>query len=297
MDKDFSYYKTLFADYLLLERALGAKTIESYCSDLELFNRFLAKNKGDFISFTSEDIKNFLDQNLHKKQSSMSRFLCSLRMYIKFLILNNYRKDNPCENISSPKIAQSLPKGLSEQNVFEFLQQPDINTYQGQRDKAMLEILYATGLRVSELVNLKFENLNLTQEYLVIRGKGQKDRLVPINHSAIFFLETFIQDQRAQLDPKRKNPYVFLSRKTNGPMSRFAFWYRIKIYAKQMGLNPLPSPHTFRHAFATHLLNHNADLRTVQMLLGHSSLLTTQIYTHVATKRMHDIYKKVHPRA
>ena len=186
---------------------------------------------------------------------------------------------------------------MSEACVDAFLNAPDLSKHAGLRDKAMLETVYATGLRVSELVGLKFANLHLADGFVAVRGKGDKERLVPLGENACYWIETYVSGLRAQKDPTLSCPFVFLSGKGVQGMTRIAFWYRIKSYAKELGISEEISPHTFRHAFATHLLNHDADLRTVQMLLGHSSLTTTQIYTHVATRRMHEVYERTHPRA
>ena len=186
---------------------------------------------------------------------------------------------------------------MSEGCVAAFLDAPDLNTHTGLRDKAMLETVYATGLRISELISLKFDNVFFQDGFVMIRGKGDKERIVPLCDDAIYWIELYINTKRKEKDPQRKCPFIFLSGKGIAPMSRIAFWYRIKVYGKQLGLTDSFSPHSFRHAFATHLLNHDADLRSVQMLLGHSSLTTTQIYTHVATERMHQVYNKAHPRS
>lgn len=288
---------TGFEDTLLLEYGLSKLSIQAYLSDIRLFFDFLEKNSLSLTEFQSSDIEKYLDLCKDKSSRSVSRFLCSLRSYVRFLQEENRRADNPLLTIANPKFTMKLPQVMSEDCVDAMLNAPDIMTPVGMRDRAMLETIYATGLRVSELVNLKFENLNLTDSFILIRGKGGKERLVPLGENAVYYLETYIKEVRALKDPKIKCPYVFLSSKGLGPMTRIAFWYRVKVYAKQIGLIELPSPHTFRHAFATHLINHDADLRTVQMLLGHSSLTVTQIYTHVATARMHAVYDKTHPRA
>ena len=294
---DREYLLVNFKDTLLLEMGLSSLSIEAYTSDINLFFDYLERNHLDLVKFTSEDIQEYLSFCSKKSSRSISRFLCSLRSYVKFLKAEQLREDDPMLSISNPKFTMKIPQVMSEQCVDNMLNAPDILTPVGMRDKAMLETLYATGLRVSELVNLTFETVNLTDGFLLIKGKGSKERMVPLGESAVYYLEYYLKNARVLKDNKSKCDYVFLSSKGLGPMTRIGFWYRVKVYAKQIGLIELPSPHTFRHAFATHLLNHDADLRTVQMLLGHSSLTVTQIYTHVATARMHSIYNKAHPRA
>lgn len=285
-----------FQDFLLLERELASLSIKAYLSDIKLFFNFLKAQNLSLTKFSNEHIQAYLKEKVELDSRSVARFLCSLRTYCQFLIKQGIRQDDPAALIDNPRLAKTLPHTLSEEAVSLILEAPDLTTHVGLRDKAMLETLYATGLRVSELVNLKFENINLVDGFVLIRGKGDKERIVPLGESTIYWLSTYISsDERKLKDPKVSCPYVFLSAKGLGAMTRIGFWYRIKVYVKQVGLSSDPSPHTFRHAFATHLLNHDADLRSVQMLLGHSSLTTTQIYTHVALARMQEIYAKAHP--
>lgn len=285
-----------FADYLLLERDLSELSIEAYLSDIERFLNEIVSQGRDYLTFSSEVISDYLNAHQDLSARTVARFLCSLRTYVNFLISHGHREDDPAAAIVNPRLPQTLPKTLSEEAVTLILESPDISYHTGLRDKAMLETLYATGLRVSELVGLRFDSLNLTDGYVLIRGKGDKERIVPLGENALYWLATYISSaERARKDPQKSCPFVFLSGKGLGPITRVAFWYRVKTYVRQVGILEDPSPHTFRHAFATHLLNHDADLRSVQMLLGHSSLTTTQIYTHVALTRMQDIYKKAHP--
>ncbi len=214
--------------------------------------------------------------------------------FTNFLREQKLRSDNPVATHHSPKIGRALPKDLSEEDVEALIQAPDINTALGLRDRAMFEVLYACGLRVSELLNLRLELINLKQGYLRITGKGNKERLVPLGQFACEWVERYLQDARPQLY-KSSTDYLFLTQH-GGIMSRQNFWYAIKRYALQANIQAELSPHTLRHAFATHLLNHGADLRVVQMLLGHSDLSTTQIYTHVAQVRMQQLHEKHHPR-
>ncbi len=290
-----------FRDYLMLERGLAEATVAAYSSDVRIFLNYAEKTSGHTAEdFTGEDIENSLIECGDNESGSAARFLCSMRSFCAFLRDETIREDDPCARIENPKIVRALPTVMSEECVESFLNAPDLNTHTGLRDRAMLETVYGSGLRVSELVGLRFENLNLTDGFLLIRGKGGKERMIPLDENACYWIDTYINTLRAQRDPKHVCPFVFLSAKyAQGPrpMTRIAFWYRIKAYATELGILQDITPHTFRHAFATHLLNHDADLRTVQMLLGHSNLTTTQIYTHVATKRMHEIYDRCHPRA
>lgn len=289
-----------FADSLLLEQGLSASTVSSYASDVRLFLAHAGKSGRSASDFTGDDVSAYLIEGGDSAPGSAARFLCSLRAFCKYLRDEKVRDDDPCAHISNPRITRALPAVMSEECVDAFLEAPDISTHTGLRDKAMLEAAYGCGLRVSELVGLRFDSLNLTDGFVLIRGKGGKERLVPVGENACYWIGTYVATLRKLKDPSGQCQYVFLSSKcSNGPMpmTRVAFWYRVKAYARELGITQDVSPHAFRHAFATHLLNHDADLRTVQMLLGHSSLTTTQIYTHVATRRMHEIYDRTHPRA
>ncbi|MCR5536025.1 MAG: site-specific tyrosine recombinase XerD [Succinivibrio sp.] len=286
-----------FGDYLLLEKGLSEHTIEAYSSDVRLFLDFLGSRQQTLLPFDEDEISAYLSCGKDNAPSSWARFMCSLRSFTTYLRSVDKLSYDPCEHLANPKRQYDLPAVMSEQCVNAFLEAPDLSTHTGLRDKAMLETVYATGLRVSELCKLQFDNLHLTDGFVIIRGKGDKERLVPLGQNATYWIESYVKGARAQKDPKLSCPFVFLSGKGVQGLTRIAFWYRIKAYAKELGLSSEISPHTFRHAFATHLLNHDADLRAVQMLLGHSSLTTTQIYTHVATARMHEIYAKAHPRA
>ncbi len=233
-------------------------------------------------------------QQQGKNPRSIARSLSALRSFFKFLREQQLRSDNPVASYKTPKLGQALPYDLSEADVDALLHAPNEHTVLGQRDRAMLEVLYACGLRVSELIHLRIELINLSQGYLRIVGKGNKERLVPLGQVAQQALQTYLQDARPQLC-KTSSDYLFLTQQ-GGIMSRQNFWYAIKRYAQQAGITQPLSPHTLRHAFATHLLNHGADLRVVQMLLGHSDLSTTQIYTHIAQVRMQQVHTNYHPR-
>lgn len=292
-----------FADYLVLERGLSENTQISYCNDLKLFLGDLIARGGNATQFTTQDVKDYVAAlNAEgKSATTVNRKLAALRLFCSYLIADNRRADNPMLSLEQLKTHRALPKVMSEQTVNDFLQAPDVNTVLGLRDKAMFELLYACGLRVSELCHLKFEDMHLASKYLSIKGKGDKQRIIPMTDTAIFWIKRYIAVGRPHNDPNVTCPYVFLSLKSENnkpkPITRIGFWFRVKFYAKAIGLDEAPSPHTFRHAFATHLLNHDADLRSIQTLLGHASLSTTQIYTHVALSRMHEVYDQAHPRA
>lgn len=285
-----------FCDYLLLERALSKASIKSYTSDLTLFLGFLQDTDETASTFTQDDVYAFLESWDECSAATQSRRLSALRSFTTYLHVEELRSDDPLGSFENPKVPRHLPVIMSEEMVQAFLAAPDVTTPLGLRDKAMLELLYATGLRVSELVGVTFAEIHLQENYVLKRGKGGKERMVPFGEHARYWVERYISEVHNLLDPAHRIRCIFLNRR-GSPLQRCGFWNIIKRYGKQLGLIRLPSPHTFRHAFATHLLNHNADLRTVQMLLGHSSLTTTQIYTHVANERMHQIFNKAHPRA
>lgn len=282
-----------FRDYLIAQ-TVSPHTRNAYLSDLIQCSECSAVAMPDWSSDDISDVLLNLTQQ-GKSPRSIARSLSALRSFYKFLREQKLRSDNPVATHKTPKIGRALPKDLSEADVEALINAPDINTALGLRDRAMFEVLYACGLRVSELLNLRLELINLKQGYLRIVGKGNKERLVPLGQVACEWIEKYLQQARASLY-KSATDYVFLTQH-GGIMSRQNFWYAIKRYALQAGIQAELSPHTLRHAFATHLLNHGADLRVVQMLLGHSDLSTTQIYTHVAQVRMQQLHATYHPRA
>ena len=285
-----------FIDTIWMEKGLSSNTLSSYKQDLLSFSSWLP-NK-DLVEVDKSTILDYLSYRLKKGYSSRStsRCLSSIRAFYKYLLFNSFISKDPTEKIESPKIGHSLPKVLSEEDVLELIKTPDTRNPIGIRDRAMLEILYATGLRVTELITLELVNLNVRQGLVRVMGKGSKERLVPIGEQALDWVEKYVAYARLELIGKKQDsPYLFLSKRGKA-MTRQAFWYRIKIYAIKSGIDNSLSPHTLRHAFATHLLNHGADLRTVQLLLGHTSLSTTQIYTEVAKHRMQELHKTHHPR-
>ena len=277
----------------LAAQTVSPHTLNAYLSDLIQCAQCL---ETPLPNWTHDDIADVLLSLTQQQKSprSIARCLSALRAFYKFLREQNLRTDNPVALHKTPKMGRPLPKDLSEADVEALIQAPDLNTALGLRDRAMFEVLYACGLRVSELIHLRLDLINLNQGYLRITGKGNKERLVPMGQVACEWLEKYILDARPQLY-KTSTEYVFLTQH-GGIMSRQNFWYAIKRYALQAGIEAELSPHTLRHAFATHLLNHGADLRVVQMLLGHSDLSTTQIYTHVAQVRMQQLHRQYHPR-
>jgi len=284
-----------FLDSLYLEQGVSENTLSAYRSDLDKFCQFL---KGEsLMTVTSLDIESYLAYrvDLGLKPRSTARSISALKRFYQYFVREKRIASSPLENIAQPKAGQSLPKTLSEAEVEALLSAPNIEEAMGLRDKAMLELLYATGLRVTELVGLRMEQINLRQSVVFVKGKGNKERLVPLGEEAMYWLEQFLKGGRAQMI-KHATDFVFPSKRGVG-MTRQTFWHRIKHYAILASIESDLSPHTLRHAFATHLLNHGADLRVVQMMLGHSDLSTTQIYTHVANERLKSVHSEHHPRA
>ncbi|MDP8079817.1 site-specific tyrosine recombinase XerD [Phocoenobacter skyensis] len=287
----------LFLDSLWQEHGLSENTIASYRQDLDLFSQWLS-TKHDFLTLDHFDLQAFLGQRLEQgyKASSSARMLSCLRKFFRFLYLENYRSDDPTATLMSPKKSQRLPKSLSEEQVLDLLNTPNTLDPIELRDKAMLELLYATGLRVTELVSLTLENLSLRQGVVRVIGKGDKERLVPIGEEANYWINEFLLYGRPLLLKNEQSDVLFPSRRGT-QMTRQTFWHRIKHYALLADIeSDKLSPHILRHAFATHLVNYGADLRVVQMLLGHSDLSTTQIYTQVAKSRLQSLHQKYHPR-
>ncbi|WP_328284237.1 site-specific tyrosine recombinase XerD [Pseudoalteromonas sp. SMS1] len=288
-----------FLDMLFLEQGLSDNTISAYRNDLEKFSHFVASHVGDkhLFEVVAADIEAYLayrvDQGL--KSRSTARSVSALKRFYLYWVNHKKLAESPMTNIAQPKTIQSLPKTLTEQEVEALLGAPDVEDAMGLRDKAMLELLYATGLRVTELVGLRMEQINLRQAVVLVRGKGGKERLVPMGEESLRWVEQFLKIGRPQM-VKHANDFVFVSKRGIG-MTRQTFWHRIKLYAMLADVKSPLSPHTLRHAFATHLLNHGADLRVVQMMLGHSDLSTTQIYTHVASERLKSLHQQHHPRA
>ncbi|MGH8548780.1 MAG: site-specific tyrosine recombinase XerD [Methylococcales bacterium] len=284
-----------FQDTLWLENGLSEHTLKAYASDLVLFSRWL--DPKSLQSAGAEDISNYLALKFRAGCSARSgaRHLSSLRRFFAHLVEKGLLTANPCTNIDSPHIGRLLPASLSEDDVEKLLTAPDTSTAKGYRDRTMLELLYATGLRVTELVTLTLAQLNFRQGVVRVVGKGNKDRLVPVGEEALSWLLTYVENIRPVILGARVTDYLFVTNRASA-MTRQAFWHLIKFHTKAAEIQKHLSPHTLRHAFATHLLNHGADLRVVQLLLGHSNLSTTQIYTHVAQERLKELHAKFHPR-
>ena len=285
-----------FIDVLWLEKGLSKNTLSAYRHDISSFSDWY---KGvSLLEVQRVDLLDYLSQRLKDGYSSRStaRSLSSLRAFYSHITVKHNLKENPTSRVDSPKLGRSLPKTLSEDEVEKLISSPDIEDHIGLRDRAMLELIYACGLRVSELISLDMLNLNLRQGVIRVIGKGEKERLVPMGEEALDWVQRYINKSRPYLlKEDNKVSELFLSKRGKS-MTRQTFWYRIKEYANKASINKDLSPHTLRHAFATHLINHGADLRTVQLLLGHSSLSTTQIYTEVARHRMKELHNEHHPR-
>ncbi|MFT6408225.1 MAG: integrase/recombinase XerD [Arenicella sp.] len=285
----------LFIDAMWLESGLSKNTLSAYRSDLNRFAKFIVDLS--LLMVEQSEVQKFLGQMLAEgtKASSSARVLSTLRRFYRYQIRQNRLKKDPCAQVLSPKQGRPLPKAMSEQQVEDLLNAPDIRTSLGMRDRAMLETLYATGLRVSELVGLTLLEISLQVGVVRIIGKGNKERLVPLGEQAIDWIERYQQGARLDLLKQRQSDAMFVTARGAG-MTRHAFWHIVKKHALKAAIQPPLSPHTLRHAFATHLINHGADLRSVQMLLGHADLSTTQIYTHVARERLQSMHAQHHPR-
>ncbi|KAA8998129.1 site-specific tyrosine recombinase XerD [Affinibrenneria salicis] len=288
-----------FLDALWLERNLAENTLASYRLDCRALTDWLARHNSDLLRVQSSDLQAFLAERVDGgyKATSSARLLSAMRRLFQYLYRETLRTDDPSAILASPKLPQRLPKDLSEAQVEALLNAPGIEQPLELRDKAMLEVLYATGLRVSELVGLTIGDVSLRQGVVRVIGKGNKERLVPLGEEAVYWIEYYLEHGRPWLLNGQTPDVLFPSNRAQ-QMTRQTFWHRIKHYAILASIDSERlSPHVLRHAFATHLLNHGADLRVVQMLLGHSDLSTTQIYTHVATERLKQLHQQHHPRA
>jgi len=277
---------------------VSANTLSAYQADLRLLSRWAADRRGAaLVELTRADLLEYLAHLSRegRKARTAARVLSSLRQFYRLAMREGWVASDPTVQIDSPRLGRPLPKTLSEGEVEALLAAPDTSTPEGFRDRAMLEVLYASGLRVSELVSLQPEQVSLAQGLVRVIGKGGKERLVPLGDEAVQWLRDFIAGPRGELLRQRPCDALFPTRRA-GAMTRQAFWHRIKRHALAAGIDKHLSPHTLRHAFATHLINHGANLRVVQMLLGHSDLSTTQIYTHVARERLKDLHARHHPR-
>ncbi len=286
-----------FLDVVWMERGLSANTLAAYRADLLSLQRWLAKRGRTLRSVDRADLLDFIASKAEggARPRSTARQLSSFRCFFRQQLRDGAIKEDPTLDISMPRTGRALPKSLTEEEVERLLAAPDLSGALGIRDRTMLEVLYATGLRVSELVGLKHPQVNLNQGVVRISGKGNRERLVPLGAESIRWINQFMDGPRAEILGAQVTDYLFPTRRGDR-MTRQSFWHIIKRYARLARVDKPLSPHTLRHAFATHLLNHGADLRVVQMLLGHSDLSTTQIYTHVARERMKDLHGRHHPR-
>ncbi|MDX9951525.1 MAG: site-specific tyrosine recombinase XerD [Methylophilaceae bacterium] len=286
-----------FIDHLWLEDGLSKNTLTSYRQDLSAFAEWLQKTENrDLHQARQADIQQYLAVRFpHSKPRSISRLIATLRRFYRYALRESQVEVDPTLQIDSPKLPRSLPKSLNEEEVEALLDAPDLGQPLGLRDRAMLELLYACGLRVSELVGLKVTEIGLQEGVIRVTGKGSKTRLVPMGEEALEWIGRYLKEARPDILQKRLSDSLFVTQRGEA-MTRQAFWYLIKRYALQAGIRKPISPHVLRHAFATHLLNHGADLRVVQMLLGHADISTTQIYTHVARERLKQLHAVHHPR-
>lgn len=285
-----------FIDHLWLEDGLSKNTLESYRLDLTSFSLWLTKQNKQLLTVDQADIQQYLAVKFpQSKPRSISRLIASMRRFYRYLMRDNIISLDPTIQIQSPKLPRSLPKSLNEDEVVALLNAPNVNEPAGLRDRAMLELLYACGLRVSELVGVKATEVSVSDGVVRVTGKGSKTRLVPMGEEAVDWISRYLSEARPTILNKRLCDALFVTNRGEA-MTRQAFWYLIKRYAFLAGINKHMSPHVLRHAFATHLLNHGADLRVVQMLLGHADISTTQIYTHVARERLKQLHSMHHPR-
>jgi len=289
-----------FIHFLTVEKGLAQNTLDSYRRDLMTYHQFLHKhhylpieqtNRSHIIAYLMEL------KNKGRATSTISRNLASIRAFYQYLLRDRYIEKDPSENLESPKLDKRLPKILSIDQVERLLKMPDTKTYAGQRDKAMLELLYATGIRVSELVSLNLDDLNLHMGFVKCFGKGAKERIVPLGNMAIQSIENYLENGRKNMLQKRVEENALFLNHHGRRLTRQGFWKIIKKYAKIASIEVEITPHTLRHSFATHLLENGADLRSVQEMLGHADISTTQIYTHLTKVRLKEVYSKAHPRA
>ena len=281
-----------FLNYLLVDKGLSNNTVKAYEADISSFFQWLDNEDLKYKDLQEDHINKYISFLFQRKMrsSSVNRKISSIKSFYIFLVKRNFVKNSPLNDLVTPKQEKYLPESMSEAEVDKLLNSPDVSNKIENRDKAMIEMLYATGMRISELVNLKITDVDMKRCVVKVFGKGSKERLVPFGETALDSLKSYLND-REQSSSKE----IFLSNRGK-KMTRVAFWQRVKIYLIRENLKNSISPHTLRHAFATHLLNRGADLRSVQLLLGHSDLSTTQIYTHIAKQRLSDVLKKHHPR-
>lgn len=290
----------LFLEYLTVELGLSANTRQAYERDLRLFCKTLGfKNSDALVNVSREQITGYMTQLKEKglAAATIARKLAGIKAFYRFMTAEGYMDANPAEVVEAGTKGIKLPRVLSEDEVVRLLNQPDITTAEGFRDRTMLEVLYATGMRVSELINLTLERVDLNMKYIIAFGKGSKERIVPLGSVAAEFLQQYLEKVRPKLTHAGRNTNIVFLAFGGHELTRQRFWQIIRAYGRKANINKALTPHILRHSFATHLLDNGADLRSVQELLGHSDISTTQIYTHLTNKRLRDIYAKAHPRA
>lgn len=287
-------------EYLTVELGLSANTRQAYERDLRLFCKTLGfKNSDALVNVNREQITGYMTQLKEKglAAATIARKLAAIKAFYRFMTAEGYMDANPAEVVEAGTKGIKLPRVLSEDEVVRLLSQPDITTSEGFRDRTMLEVLYATGMRVSELINLTLERVDLNMKYIIAFGKGSKERIVPLGSVAAEFLQQYLEKVRPKLTHAGRNTNIVFLAFGGHELTRQRFWQIIRTYGRKANINKALTPHILRHSFATHLLDNGADLRSVQELLGHSDISTTQIYTHLTNKRLRDIYAKAHPRA
>ena len=290
----------LFLEYLTVELGLSANTRQAYERDLRLFCKTLGfKNNDALVNVNREQITGYMTQLKEKglAAATIARKLAAIKAFYRFMTAEGYMDANPAEVVEAGTKGIKLPRVLSEDEVVRLLNQPDITTAEGFRDRTMLEVLYATGMRVSELINLTLGRVDLNMKYIIAFGKGSKERIVPLGSVAAEFLQQYLEKVRPKLTHAGRNTNIVFLAFGGHELTRQRFWQIIRAYGRKASINKALTPHILRHSFATHLLDNGADLRSVQELLGHSDISTTQIYTHLTNKRLRDIYAKAHPRA
>jgi len=287
-----------YLTYLRDVRRMSPNTLESYARDLALLAAFAEKRQAALETLQRQDLEAFVRQLMSSGLAprSVARAVACVRGFYRFVTVERKQDHSPADDLHPPRAWPALPRFLSLEEVDHLLEQPDTDTPRGLRDKALIEVLYATGLRVSELVALRAGDLNLEEGYLTCIGKGDKQRMVPLGHQAADWVRRYIRDGRPALLRKKTSPWLFVNARDGGPLSRVGFWKVLKAYGVKAGLSRDLSPHVLRHSFATHLLERGADLRMIQVMLGHADLSTTQIYTHVLEARLRTVYDKFHPR-
>ena len=289
-----------YLTHLRVERRLAGNSVESYARDLALLAEFAAGRGVRIEKLTRSDLEGFVRNQMSDGRSprSVARAVACYRGFYRYLILDGRLKASPADDLRPPRAWKTLPRFLSVEEVDQLVAQPDVATPRGLRDRALIELLYATGMRVSELISLRPSDVNLDASYLTCTGKGEKQRIVPIGDEAAAWVRRYLRDGRGALLRRRSSPRLFVNARGGGSgLTRVGFWKILKAYARQARLRTAVSPHLIRHSFATHLLERGADLRAIQMMLGHADLSTTQIYTHVLEQRMRTIYDRFHPRA